>query len=155
MMSEDKIIEALQAIAAGGFIDDDSDGIYIDLNRLSFSSKKHAVLDIDFLRSHLTPEVSLQIALEGGEDYGLLLTVHKDSFEGLSYRFKENFGYELKVIGYITDGEGISFKQGNQPVEIIINHFAHFFSISLIFLHKAMVMNHNILLICYILVNLV
>ena len=105
---------------------DISDGLYIDLKRLTSSSKKHAVLDIDLLQSHLNPDVSVQVALEGGEDYGLLVTVHKDSFEELSHRFVENFSYNLKVVGHITDGDGLSLKQNGKPVEITINHFAHF-----------------------------
>ena len=105
---------------------DISDGLYIDLKRLTSSSKKHAVLDIDLLQSHLNPDVSVQIALEGGEDYGLLVTIHQDSFEELYHRFMENFGYDLKVVGHITDGDGLSFKQDNKPAEIVVNHFAHF-----------------------------
>jgi thiamine-monophosphate kinase len=105
---------------------DISDGLYIDLKRLASSAGKHAVLDIDLLQSHLNHDVSVQIALEGGEDYGLLVTVHKDSFEELSHRFVENFGYNLKVVGHITDGDGLSLKQNGKPVEITVNHFAHF-----------------------------
>ena len=105
---------------------DISDGLYIDLKRLASSSKKHAVLDIDLLQNHLTPEVSIQIALEGGEDDGLLVTIPKDSLEELSHRFMNSFGYYLKFIGYITDGEGISFKQGKRAAEVTVNHFAHF-----------------------------
>lgn len=105
---------------------DISDGLYIDLKRLASSSKKHAVLDIDLLQSHLNPDVSVQVALEGGEDYGLLVTIHQDAFEELSHRFMESFGYGLKVVGRITDGDGLSFKQNSKPVEITVNHFAHF-----------------------------
>lgn len=105
---------------------DISDGLYIDLKRLASSSKKHAVLDIDLLQNHLTPEVSVQIALEGGEDYGLLVTIPKDSLEEFSHRFMESFGYDLKLIGHITDGDGISFKQGKKTAEVTVNHFTHF-----------------------------
>lgn len=105
---------------------DISDGLYIDLKRLASSSKKHAVLDIDLLQNYLTPEVSVQIALEGGEDYGLLVTIPKDSLEELSHRFMKSFGYDLKFIGYITDGEGISLKQGKRAAEVTVNHFVHF-----------------------------
>lgn len=105
---------------------DISDGLYIDLKRLTSSSKKHAVLDIDLLQSHLNPDVSVQVALKGGEDYGLFVTIHQDSFEELSHQFMESFGYDLKVIGHISDGDGVSFKQNGKPVEITVNHFAHF-----------------------------
>ena len=105
---------------------DVSDGLYIDLKLLASSSKKHIVIDIDLLQSHLNPDVSVQVALEGGEDYVLLVTIHQDAFEELSYRFMESFGYGLKVVGCITDGDGLSFKQNSKPVEITVNHFAHF-----------------------------
>ena len=105
---------------------DVSDGLYIDLKRLASNSKKHAVLDIDLLQSHLTLEVPLHIALEGGEDYGLLVTVHQESFEELSHRFMESFGYGLKVVGRIIDGDGLSFEQNGKPSELTVNHFAHF-----------------------------
>jgi thiamine-monophosphate kinase len=96
------------------------------LKRLASSSKKHAVIDIDLLQSHLTADISAQIALEGGEDYGLLVTVQKDLFKALSNRFIENFSYSLKVVGYSTNGDGISFRQNNKPAEIMVNHFVHF-----------------------------
>ncbi|AFJ42906.1 thiamine-phosphate kinase [Francisella orientalis] len=105
---------------------DISDGLYIDLKRLASSAGKHAVLDIDLLQNHLRLNVSVQVALEGGEDYGLLVTIHQDAFEELSHRFMESFGYGLKVVGHITDGDGLSFKQNSKPVEITVNHFAHF-----------------------------
>ncbi|MFY7697957.1 MAG: thiamine-phosphate kinase [Legionella sp.] len=105
---------------------DISDGLYIDLKRLASSSTKHAVIDINLLQNYLTPAISLQIALEGGEDYGLLMTVHNNLFEDLSYRFMKKFGYHLKVVGYITDGHGLSFEQNGKPIEITINHFSHF-----------------------------
>jgi thiamine-monophosphate kinase len=105
---------------------DVSDGLYIDLKRLAASANKHAVIDIDLLQSHLTPDVSLQIALAGGEDYGLLVTICKNSFAELSRTFRQRFDYALKVVGYITDGDGISFRQGDKPTTIIVNHFAHF-----------------------------
>ena len=105
---------------------DISDGLYIDLKRLAASSKKHAVLDIDLLQNHLTSEVSVHTALEGGEDYGLLVTIAKESFEELFHRFMKSFDYKLKLIGYITNGDGISFKQGKETVEVTVNHFTHF-----------------------------
>lgn len=105
---------------------DISDGLYISLKRLVSSAGKHAVLDIDLLQSHLNHDVSVQVALEDGENYGLLVTIHQGSFEELSHKFMESFGYDLKVIGYINDGDGISFEQNGKPVEITVNHFAHF-----------------------------
>ena len=105
---------------------DISDGLYIDLKRLASSSKKRALLDIDLLRHYLNSEISLKIALEGGEDYGLLITINKDVLKVFSHSFMQSFGYNLKYIGHITEGEGISFKQDGETAEITVNHFAHF-----------------------------
>lgn len=105
---------------------DVSDGLYIDLQRLSLRAKKQAAIDINFLQNHLTPEISLQIALEGGEDYGLLMTIDKCLFADLSQQFTQTFGYDLKVIGHMTDGAGVVCNQDNQPVNIAVNPFTHF-----------------------------
>ena len=105
---------------------DISDGLYIDLKRLVASSKKHAVLDVNLLQNHLMPEVSVQTALEGGEDYGLLVTIPKDASKEFSRRFMRRFGYALKQVGYITDGDGVSFQQGKNSIEVMVNHFSHF-----------------------------
>jgi len=59
---------------------DVSDGLYIDLKRLALSAQKHAVLDVDLLSAHLMPEVSLLSAVEGGEDYALLVTMSREGF---------------------------------------------------------------------------
>lgn len=105
---------------------DVSDGLFIDLNRLASSSKKHAVINLDLLASYLAPEISLQIALEGGEDYSLIVTISRELFEELSRSFMHKFGYDLKVIGHMAKGDGISFTQKGKPIELTINHFAHF-----------------------------
>jgi thiamine-monophosphate kinase len=105
---------------------DISDGLYTDLKKLCAASNKSAVIDIELLQSVLDPDISLQIALEGGEDYGLLLTINQESFEKLSNEFAKIFNYNLKVIGHITDGESITFKQGEQEVDLSINSFTHF-----------------------------
>ena len=46
-------------------------------------SSKYAVLDVDLLQNK-TPQVSVQIALEGGENYGLLVTIPPKFMEELS-----------------------------------------------------------------------
>ncbi|RZI45538.1 thiamine-phosphate kinase [Rickettsiales endosymbiont of Peranema trichophorum] len=105
---------------------DISDGLYVDLKRLSSSSNKQAVLDLNLLESHLTHEASVQVALQGGEDYGLLFTASRNSFDKVAHEFTQNFGYNLKVIGHITDGTGISFQRNNQYVNVTTNFFTHF-----------------------------
>jgi thiamine-monophosphate kinase len=105
---------------------DISDGLYIDLNKLCKSSNKGAVIELDMLQQHLDPEISLQTALEGGEDYSLLCTIDKNSFELLSDQFSNNFNYQVKPIGFITDGDSIKFKKNNQIIDLTVNPFTHF-----------------------------
>lgn len=45
------------------------------------------------------------LALGGGEDYVLLLTVSSSQAEDLAARYREEFGQELHFIGQITEGE--------------------------------------------------
>lgn len=77
---------------------DISDGFYIDLKRLASSSQEHAIINIDLLQSHLNPDAPVQVALEGEEDYVLLVTIHQAPFEELTYGFIKSFGYDLKII---------------------------------------------------------
>lgn len=105
---------------------DMSDGLYIDLQRLASSAQKHAVLDMDLLSAHLMPEVSLSIAIEGGEDYGLLVTMPQKIWKTYNHAFMGRFGYGMKHIGYITQGEGISFRKGKKTIQWVPRHFTHF-----------------------------
>ncbi len=105
---------------------DISDGLYIDLKRLCQSSNKGAMIDLDILYKHLEPEISLQIALEGGEDYSLLCTIDEKSFSLLSQKFAKTFNDELKVIGRIIDGEQILFQKDGQYIDFPVNPFTHF-----------------------------
>ena len=105
---------------------DISDGIYVDLKRLCLSSNKGALIDLNMLQEHLEAEVSLQTALEGGEDYSLLCTVDKTSFPLLAQKFISKFNYELKPIGHITNESKIRFTKNNQEINMDINSFTHF-----------------------------
>lgn len=111
---------------------DVSDGLYIDLKRLCMLSKIQATIDIDLLQKYTNAELSLQIMLEGGEDYGLLVTIDKNLFEHFSHEFFKTFGYSLKVVGcindYVNDTEDkiISFIKNKKSVDIAVNSFVHF-----------------------------
>ena len=105
---------------------DISDGLYIDLRRLALSAKKKAVLDMDSLSTQLDPEIPLQTALAGGEDYGLLITIRPHALTTLAENFTRKFGYPLKIVGHISEGEGVCLMQGNQPFTKTIDYFTHF-----------------------------
>ena len=106
---------------------DVSDGLYIDLKKLCSASKKGAIIDLDLLAKYLEPEISLQNALEGGEDYSLLCAVDSKSFESLAEEFAVAFGYELKAIGQIASSEDeISFQKDGKKIDMSVNSFTHF-----------------------------
>ncbi|KTD64600.1 thiamine-phosphate kinase [Legionella shakespearei] len=105
---------------------DSSDGLFIDVNRLCDASGKGAVIDLDKVQNCLEPEVSLQIALEGGEDYGLLFTVNPHSLEELTRQFAEIFNYPLKIIGFITEDQSVSLQKDGQHIDLNITPFTHF-----------------------------
>ena len=105
---------------------DISDGLYIDVRRLARSAKKKTVLNMDSLATQLDPEVSLQTALAGGEDYGLLITIRPHALATLADNFTKKFGYPLKIVGHITEGKGVCLMQNNKPVTKTIDYFTHF-----------------------------
>lgn len=105
---------------------DISDGLYIDLKRLCQASNLGATIDIDLLKAVLDPEISVQTALEGGEDYGLLICIKHDEYEQFAQKFKKNFGYALKKIGEINNENVVSLKKSGKNISLTINSFTHF-----------------------------
>lgn len=111
-----------------------SDGLLIDLQRLCAASKVAADIQLDQLTASedfvkACQQLSLdplQVQLTGGEDYGLLLTVHPQAYTSLAAEFKQIQGYELQSIGHIVSGEGVHFMQQGQPRELLLKPFSHF-----------------------------
>ncbi len=114
---------------------DISDGIASDLNHILRASNKSAVIDVDKLPiSDLLQRVALQnqwnateLALSGGEDYELLLTVAPEVLNSVQAEFLSHIGKPLIPIGRIEDGRSeIHYRKGNQNIEITKNGFNHF-----------------------------
>lgn len=93
---------------------DISDGLDLDLNRLIKASKCGALVELTKLPLS-TPLLETcekhhwdasELALTGGEDYCLLVTVDKSAYESLSKQFHKKFGHPLFAIGEITDQVG-------------------------------------------------
>ncbi len=111
-----------------------SDGLYIDLKRLCAASQLGASINAESLRfsdsfSSACEAFSLdpvQTALTGGEDYGLLFTVHPQHHSTLDARFRETFGYDLKTIGTITNGQEVRVMKNGQPQSLDLFSFSHF-----------------------------
>lgn len=113
---------------------DISDGLFIDLKHLCQASKLKAEIDLGHFHLHKNFEDSckslqadpMEAMVVGGEDYGLLFTVPKDSYAELSKAFSKKFGYELKLIGRTTKGEGVVYKRNGEIVTIKQKPFTHF-----------------------------
>ena len=115
---------------------DVSDGLYTDLEKLVTASNLGAQINLDDLSS---PNVSfqhacqalkldpIQVQLIGGEDYGLLFTVKKNSYASLTQRFQEAFGYAVNKIGEITLDKSIHLTQKGELINLTIHPYAHFF----------------------------
>lgn len=106
---------------------DISDGLDCDLRRLMKKSNKGAEINTDLIP--ISPSLAsvgkkegwdlLQLALTGGEDYCLLLTVAKESFERIQS--------PLFPIGHITDraNELVYTKKGKE-VQLQLDVYNHF-----------------------------
>jgi thiamine-monophosphate kinase len=84
---------------------DVSDGLAIDLSRLSRASGVGARLEIAHVPVH--PAATVNEALGGGEDYELLATLPgPDAVAAARTAVREAFGVSLSDIGVIIEGEG-------------------------------------------------
>ena len=104
---------------------DVSDGIASDLNHILKASGLGASIELSKLPiSDQLKEFSSQyklnpyeLAVSGGEDYCLLLTIEANSFEQIAKEYKAVIGTELFPIGVITDGEQIEWTKNNKTIE--------------------------------------
>lgn len=112
-----------------------SDGLDCDLKRLIKSSHVGAVIETSkiptsdaLIQASLDHQWNaLKLALTGGEDYCLLLTVASDSFSMVQNAFQENFGCPLYEIGKINDQSGqLAYHQDGKPIQLNYKNFDHF-----------------------------
>jgi thiamine-monophosphate kinase len=69
----------------------------------------------------------LQLALGGGEDYCLLLTMSKNVFENVQKKFKEKFKTSLFNIGYVTKKPSkLIYHLNGEIIQGNYTHFSHF-----------------------------
>jgi thiamine-monophosphate kinase len=98
-----------------------SDGLASDARRICERSGAGCRIDLKLLpiqddtRQFLAslgrdPEI---LAATGGEDYELLISAPEQVLSELA----ESVGVPLAVIGEVTDGDGVVFLRGDEPVE--------------------------------------
>lgn len=95
-----------------------SDGLSTDLARLARASGVGAVVDLvpaapcaEAIAARVGADAQ-QWALDGGEDYELLVAIATPAFSHLARRFETRFGRELRRVGYASDEPGLRFADG-------------------------------------------
>ena len=115
---------------------DISDGLFVDLNRLCKASNVRGNIDLDRVKPNeefrnickylkIDP---MQAIINGGEDYGLLFTVNVSDYVALNKGFMKKFGYAIKHIGSITEGDGVRFMLNGEQKNLTLKTkpFSHF-----------------------------
>lgn len=111
-----------------------SDGLYLDLKRLCKAAGVKAQVELtlftptaDFIRACTTLGSSQEEAqLIGGEDYGLLFTIQASAYQNLANQFMQQFGYKVKCLGSLTQGEGVYFNHQDDALTFKYKPFTHF-----------------------------
>ncbi len=114
---------------------DISDGLDCDLRRMIKSSQKGAVIETTDLP--ISPALSkacldnrwdvLQLALTGGEDYCLLVTISPTLLETIQLKFQKKFQTPLFPIGRITDNPNkLEYCRYGETIQINYKNFDHF-----------------------------
>jgi len=98
--------QVLAAVGVGAMMDI-SDGLSTDLHRLCAASGVGAIIDTSTLPiceelEHLDVD-PLDLALNGGEDYELLVSMTPDLVDEASSKLRESFGVPFTVVGEITE----------------------------------------------------
>lgn len=105
-----------------------SDGLAIDLPRLSAAAGVQAEVDLGWLP--LSEEarqagLAAEQAYAAGEDYELLFTVPPESFPDME-RIGENLGVKVTRIGRILDGTGVRLLNGGKLASPTLHTWKHF-----------------------------
>lgn len=122
---------------AVGAMMDISDGIDSDIRRIMESS--HVGAEIYLEKIPLSPELqkitgkyswnASEIALTGGEDYCLLLTVDNKKYTEVSEKFRQLFNKPLTIIGKITSvSNKLTYFKNGKKVFLQQKGFDHFIS---------------------------
>lgn len=112
-----------------------SDGLNSDLRRILENSGCGVVVRIEQLpiSDALKTQAarlgwnSRELAISGGEDYCLLLTVDAGSYEGLARRYRRKFRSELFRVGEITEGPArVRYFKGDEEISVPSRGYEHF-----------------------------
>lgn len=101
---------------------DVSDGIASDILHIMRLSNVGATINLEAVPT----KYDIRYATTGGEDYELLLTIDKESFNNIANSLKSATGTSLTAIGYITSETELRWLQDGQPADIELKGFTHF-----------------------------
>ena len=86
-------------------------------------------IPIDYQTAVMAEELNMNLvtaAMNGGEDYELLLTIDAASFDRVAEELKEATGTMLTAIGRITDSEELQWLENGAPATVDLKGFTHF-----------------------------
>jgi thiamine-monophosphate kinase len=126
LMPEPRIQEGrwLAASANVRAMMDCSDGLSTDLGRLARASGCGALVEevpidaaVDAVASAAGAEAR-DYALNGGEDFELIVTIVPRAFEHLARRFEQRFGRPLIRVGRLEESPGLRIRVGEEHIEL-------------------------------------
>lgn len=118
-----------------GAMIDISDGIESDIQRILESSKCGADIELSHLplSKHFSGVAEhnkwnrYEMAVSGGEDYCLLLTIRPEKYEIISEAYRKEFSLPLTAIGEIVDSKkGLIWRLHGEQIEIQRRGYDHF-----------------------------
>lgn len=101
---------------------DVSDGIASDIVHIMTESGVGAEIEL----TAIPTDYDIRYATTGGEDYELLLTIGKDSFDAVAEAFTTATGTPLTAIGHITAHQELVWLENGARSDIELQGFTHF-----------------------------
>ncbi|MBS3806594.1 MAG: thiamine-phosphate kinase [Bacteroidales bacterium] len=114
---------------------DVSDGIGSDLQHILKASNVKGFIELEQLpiSAELRQQAgacgwnAMELAISGGEDYVLLLSMDANQYEKLSGGFRREFGRSLHPIGHLSQGDPvITYMKDKQEVKDLKEGYRHF-----------------------------
>jgi len=110
-----------------------SDGLSTDVRRLCAASGVGAIVDRDAIPiaesaralGDLVGLDPLAYALDGGEDFELLVAVAPRAFPHVAKRYVKSFGRPLHRIGTVTEGSSVTLRNGERARELVSAGWDH------------------------------
>ena len=110
-----------------------SDGLFLDLPKLCAASQCGARVNLECLPvsdemknfANALGEDATEIALEGGEDYELLLTIDSAQYASIQQAYQKVFQTPLTCIGEVLDDQSMYYFSENIAIKPNVHPFTH------------------------------